>query len=148
MKSGKAYAALQTNGTLDIAKLAKHMAQHNSKYSRADITAVMIQMVDCMREKFIEGYKIELGEMGTFSPSISCHAAEKVDLFTQTNIEDYTVNLAISTTFDDYCDVAEKKANQIIIEGGADGSEGTEETQSANEETQSANEEENENPVV
>ena len=77
----KAYAALQTNGTLDIAKLAKHMAQHNSKYSRADITAVMIQMVDCMREKFIEGYKIELGEMGTFSPSISCHAAEKVDLY-------------------------------------------------------------------
>ena len=106
----KAYAALQTNGTIDIAKLAKHMAQHNSKYSRADITAVMIQMVDCMREKFIEGYKIELGEMGTFSPSISCQAAEK-------------------------------KANQIIIEGGADGSESTEETQSANDE-------ENENPVV
>ena len=161
----KAYAALQTNGTLDIAKLAKHMAQHNSKYSRADITAVMIQMVDCMREKFIEGYKIELGEMGTFSPSISCHAAEKVDLFTQTNIEDYTVNFAPGVGLSNMrpevefvcvasrlgqreAAKAEKKANQIIIEGGTSGSEGTEETQSANEETQSANDEENENPVV
>lgn len=88
----KAYATLQLNDVMNIEQLARHMSEHNSKYNRADICAVLMQCVDCMKEKFIEGNKISLGDLGTFTPSISCEGAESMEKFTADNIKSYNIN--------------------------------------------------------
>lgn len=88
----KAYATLQLNDVMNIEQLARHMSEHNSKYNRADICAVLMQCVDCMKEKFIDGNKICLGDLGTFTPSISCEGAESMEKFTADNIKSYNIN--------------------------------------------------------
>ena len=55
----KAYAKSQYTNILTLDKFAGHIASHGSKYNRADIYAVLMQTVDCMREMLLEGKRIE-----------------------------------------------------------------------------------------
>lgn len=82
----KAYGVLQTNGILDIDEMGKHMSQHGSKYNRGDIGAVLVQLTDCMKEMLASGYKIKLGDIGTFTPTITTTPAETLEKFTEANI--------------------------------------------------------------
>lgn len=66
----KAYAKSQYTNILTLDKFAGHIASHGSKYNRADIYAVLMQTVDCMREMLLEGKRIEMGDLGVFSISI------------------------------------------------------------------------------
>lgn len=50
----KAYAKSQYTNILTLDKFAGHIASHGSKYNRADIYAVLMQTVDCMREMLLE----------------------------------------------------------------------------------------------
>ena len=45
----KAYANAQYSEIMTLDKFAEHISTHGSKYNRADIQAVLIQAVDCMR---------------------------------------------------------------------------------------------------
>ena len=47
----KAYANAQYSEIMTLDKFAEHISTHGSKYNRADIQAVLIQAVDCMREQ-------------------------------------------------------------------------------------------------
>ena len=58
----KAYAKSQYTNILTLDKFAGHIASHGSKYNRADIYAVLMQTVDCMREMLLEGKRIEMGD--------------------------------------------------------------------------------------
>lgn len=51
----KAYAKSQYTNILTLDKFAGHIASHGSKYNRADIYAVLMQTVDCMREMLLGG---------------------------------------------------------------------------------------------
>ena len=66
----KAYAKSQYTNILTLDKFAGHIASHGSKYNRADIYAVLMQTVDCMREMLLEGKRIEMGDLGVFNPAI------------------------------------------------------------------------------
>lgn len=103
----KAYAALQLNGTVSISDLARHMAEHNSKYNRGDIIAVMTNAVDCMREMLAQGNKVSLGDLGDFSPSISSNPAEKLEDFTSANIKGLNINFKPGPYLRNLRDVAE-----------------------------------------
>lgn len=87
----KAYGTLQINGVIDIYSLGRHMSEHNSKYSRGDIVSVLIQLTDCMREMFIQGFKIQLGDLGSFTPTISTEGAETMEKFTEANIKEMNI---------------------------------------------------------
>lgn len=50
----KAYAKSQYTNILTLDKFAGHIASHGSKYNRADIYAVLMQTVDCMREMLLD----------------------------------------------------------------------------------------------
>ena len=67
----KYYACAQTNKVVSLEEFARHIATHGCVYKRADIAAVLTMAVDCLREMLLNGYKIELGDMGIFYVSFS-----------------------------------------------------------------------------
>lgn len=67
----KFYASAQTNKTVTLDEFAKHISTHGCVYKRADIAAVLTMAVDCLREMLLNGYKIELGDMGSFYTTFS-----------------------------------------------------------------------------
>ena len=76
---------------MSIEKFARHIADHGTSYSRADIMAILYMAVDCMREQLLEGKKIRLGELGDFSVALSSKGAETAEKFSSQNIQRVTV---------------------------------------------------------
>ena len=64
--SYKYYASPQVKENVSMADFCRHISDHNSKYNRADIHAVLTQTVDCIREMLRDGKKIQLGDLGSF----------------------------------------------------------------------------------
>ncbi|MBQ9284865.1 MAG: DNA-binding protein [Bacteroidaceae bacterium] len=87
----KAYAFLQLTGIVSIQELARHITEHNSVYSRGTIVGVLTEMCVCMRELILQGYKVDLGGFGTFSPTISSQGAKSKDEFSSNNIKEMGV---------------------------------------------------------
>lgn len=87
----KAYANAQYSGIMTLSRFAGHIATHGSKYNRADIQAVLIQAVDCMREMLLAGQRIEMGELGVFYVSLKCTPTDKLEDFSSANIKDVNV---------------------------------------------------------
>ena len=87
------FATAQYTEVMTIEKFARHIADHGTTYSRADIMAILYMAVDCMREQLLEGKKIRLGELGDFSLSLSSKGAETAEKFSSQNIQRVTVCL-------------------------------------------------------
>ena len=85
------FATAQYTEVMGIEKFARHIADHGTTYSRADIMAILYMAVDCMREQLLEGKKIRLGELGDFSLSLSSKGAETAEKFSSQNIQRVTV---------------------------------------------------------
>ena len=123
------YANLQNDSTVAIEDLAKHISDHNSKYNRADIVAVIISVVDCVKEFLLEGHKVALGELGTFYNRIKCKGAPSAaDFNAATNIVKLRAGFTPGTALKDYLsdatfEYAAKRANQSLLlaaeKGGA-----------------------------
>ena len=89
----KAYAYSQYTSIMTLDQFTEHIATHNSKYNRADIYAVIIQAVDCMREMLLEGKRIQLGDLGVFSLGIQSEGADSLEAFNPAiHILDLNVN--------------------------------------------------------
>ena len=86
------FATAQYTEVMGIEKFARHIADHGTTYSRADIMAILYMAVDCMREQLLEGKKIRLGELGDFSLSLSSKGAETAEKFSSQNIQRVTVS--------------------------------------------------------
>ena len=65
------YASHQTNKVVSLDEFSRHIASHGCVYKRADIAAVLTMAVDCLREMLLNGYKVELGDLGNFYVSFS-----------------------------------------------------------------------------
>ena len=63
----KYYAKTVSQGTVDLDDLAAHISDHGSVYTRDVVVGVMTKMVDCINELLAQGYKVKLGELGTFA---------------------------------------------------------------------------------
>ena len=85
------FATAQYTEVMTIEKFARHIADHGTTYSRADIMAILYMAVDCMREQLLEGKKIRLGELGDFSVALSSKGAETAEKFSAQNIQRVTV---------------------------------------------------------
>ena len=70
---------------MSLSDLATHISNHNSKYNRADITAVSIMLVDCIKEFLLQGFKVELGELGQFYNRIKSVGASSPSDFNAAN---------------------------------------------------------------
>jgi len=107
----KAYASLQLNGVLDINDLAAHMAAHNTIYSKGTIVGVITDMCHCIKEAITEGNAVVLGDLGRFTPSLSCEGAvdgvdaegnpkTAMEMFTEANIKQVNVNYELGSGLD------------------------------------------------
>lgn len=57
----KAYANAQYSQVMTLDKFCYHIASHGCVYSRADIQAILILAVDCLREQLLNGQQIQMG---------------------------------------------------------------------------------------
>ena len=83
----KAYGVAQISEIMTLPDFAKHISTHGCVYGRADVQAILIMMVDCMREQLLEGKKIQLGDLGAFGISLTSEGAETAEKFTANNIK-------------------------------------------------------------
>ena len=96
----KAYGNLQLTGVVTINELADHMAEHNTVFSKGTIVGVLSDLGSCLRELILQGYKIQLGDIGSFEPTIRTHGEPKVEDFTAADIVDMKVLFALGKDFD------------------------------------------------
>ena len=80
----KAYASIQYAGTAQLEQLAQHILDHGSPYTLDMIVGVATALVGCIREHVLEGYKVEVGNLGTFKLSIQSKGAKTLDEFEPT----------------------------------------------------------------
>lgn len=107
MDSPLYYANLQYTDVMELDEFAKHIADHGSVYSRADIAAVLTMAIDCMKELALEGYRIKFGDLGTFFAKIEQDGAETYDDFSADNITKVFIGYRVGSDVDDLRDEAE-----------------------------------------
>jgi predicted histone-like DNA-binding protein len=90
----KAYGKIQLTGVVSLSELSAHISEHNSVFSKGTILGILSELSGCIRELILQGYKIELGELGTLTPAITCKGAVTMADFTAQNITDLKVNFA------------------------------------------------------
>ena len=77
----KVYPYPQVREVLTLQKLAKHIAEHGSPYTRDVVVGVVTATVDCIREQLLGGNKVQLGEMGSFYVTFSSEGIDDADKF-------------------------------------------------------------------
>ncbi|MCD8303527.1 MAG: HU family DNA-binding protein [Prevotellaceae bacterium] len=118
----KVYAQAQYTTVMNEYELAKHIAEHNSKYNRADVLGVILSLVDCIKELLLDGKRIRLGELGTFYLQIKSKGADSVDTFVTADITGLIVKWSRGSAFVDLLDqasfefVGRRKAQQLTLE--------------------------------
>ena len=90
----KAYASIQLTGVVSTDELAEHISDHNSVFSRGTIAGILTELSVCIRELLLQGYKVQLGTIGSFAPSITSLGALTMEDFTAQNITNVRVNFA------------------------------------------------------
>lgn len=98
----KFYAMAQCRGVVNLNQFAKHIATHGCVYKRADIAAVLTMAVDCLQEMLLNGYKVELGDMGSFYLSLSSEGTETAKEFNPAiHVKEVNVNWERGVNFVD-----------------------------------------------
>ena len=88
----KAYGASQMNEKVSFDQFCKHIADHNSPFSKGTIQGILTDAVACLKEQLLAGNRVVLGDLGTFSVELSTKAAKTTDDFNANNIEAVNVN--------------------------------------------------------
>lgn len=88
--NGKVFAKAVINQTIGLDGLARHMAKHNTVFSRGVIKGLLTDMVDCIQELTLEGTAVKIDDLAIFSVGIESKGAESVEAFTAaTNIRGF-----------------------------------------------------------
>ena len=96
----KAYGNLQLTGVVTINELANHMAEHNTVFSKGTIVGVLSDLGACLRELILQGYKIQLADIGSFEPTLRTKGEAKVEDFTAADITALKVIFSLGSDFD------------------------------------------------
>ena len=86
-----AYAKNQVTKVMSFDEFVKHISDHNGVFTRGTVKGVVSDTCTCLVEQLLNGYKVQFGELGIFSISISCDPAPSLKEFTADNIK--VVNL-------------------------------------------------------
>ncbi len=92
IKDTKAYGAAQMNEKLSFDQFCKHIADHNSPFSKGTIQGILTDAVSCLKEQLLAGNRVVVGDLGTFSVELCTKAAKTTDDFNANNIEAVNVN--------------------------------------------------------
>lgn len=86
-----AYAKNQVTKVMSFDEFVKHISDHNGVFTRGTVKGVVSDTCSCLVEQLLNGYKVQFGELGIFSISITCDPAPSLKEFTADNIK--VVNL-------------------------------------------------------
>ena len=103
----KAYAKPQVREVWDFDKFVQHIAAHNGVFSRGTVKGVIADMCECLVEQLLNGNKVYLGELGTFSISLSSEGANSMKEFTAKNIKTVNILFNPGPDFENLIDRAE-----------------------------------------
>ena len=67
---GKYYPRVDYKETIDIVKLAKHMAEHNTPFSPGTIAGVLRDAVGCIRELTLMGNTVKIDDLAIFKCTV------------------------------------------------------------------------------
>lgn len=84
-EEAKAYAKSQITRELTLKELSRRVATQTT-VSRADVSAVIISIVENMIEGLRAGEQVDFGELGKFRLQVTSRAAESAEQFTAANI--------------------------------------------------------------
>lgn len=85
------FAIAQVSKKMSIEDLAHHIANHQCPYSYADIQAIILRTIDCVKEQLLEGKKVSLGGLGDFQVRLISDGEADPGKFTSDNITDVKV---------------------------------------------------------
>ena len=113
---------LQIAETFTLDQFAEHMSNHDCKYNKGDILAVMTMAIRCIKELAMDSKAVQLGDLGTFLPKIKNQkngTAQATD-FTAENIVKVTLkfkNSSKTKNFRDECEFenVSLRANQALL---------------------------------
>lgn len=86
-----AYAKNQVTKVMSFDEFVKHISYHNGVFTRGTVKGVVSDTCTCLVEQLLNGNKVQFGELGIFSISITCEPAPTLKEFTADNIK--VVNL-------------------------------------------------------
>ena len=66
----KWYAYPVIDETIDLDGLAKHMASHNTPFSKGVMKGILTDMVGCIKELLLEGKNVKIDDLAIFSIGI------------------------------------------------------------------------------
>lgn len=95
----RAYAYIQSRSQFGIDEIADHMVSHGCNYDRADIVAIIMKLVSCTRELLSDGYRIQLGDLGSFHLTCNSKGASSLKNFGHDNIVGINVRFRPSKRF-------------------------------------------------
>lgn len=88
----KFHATAQAKDVLRIEDVAAHIVRHGSVYDRSVIEGVTMKLADCLRELLLDGYQVELGDLGKFELALKCEGADSAaDFVPAKNITEVNV---------------------------------------------------------
>ena len=88
----KAYGTAQMNEKLTFDQFCRHIAEHNSPFSKGCIQGVLTDAVACLKEQLLAGNKVVLGDLGTFGVELACKGAATTEDFNASYIEHVNVS--------------------------------------------------------
>lgn len=95
---GKWFAKAVSLSTVDTKQLAEEIS-HSTTVTRADIMAVIIELVQVMKNHLLNSDKVQVDGLGSFSVGIKSKAADAIEDVNANKITGYRVNFAPEKTF-------------------------------------------------
>ena len=83
----KAYGTAQVHEVLDMDDFCKHIADHNSPFSKGTVKGILTDAVACLREQLLAGNKVRLGDLGDFHVELSSVGAKTTEDFNASYIK-------------------------------------------------------------
>ena len=87
----KAYGTAQVHEVLDLDAFCKHIADHNSPFSKGTVKGILTDAVSCLREQLLAGNKVSLGDLGSFHCELATEGADTTDEFNAQKIKEVNV---------------------------------------------------------
>lgn len=89
---GKWFLRIKNGEQIDLDKLAAHMADHNTPYSKGAIKGILTDMVSCIKELLLDSKTVKLADLAIFSLGVHCVGADDPSTATVANIRSFTFN--------------------------------------------------------
>ena len=124
----KFYANPQVSENISLSAFCRHIASHGSVYNRADIQSVLTQTVDCLREMLLKGYKVSLGDLGSFNIGLNSKGTAPAEDFNpNVHIKEVKVNWTPGVDFldlkqdADFRLVSNRRAQRLLLKAVTSG---------------------------